>query len=34
MLRRLNPVLRGWCNYFRPGVSSRTFNYVDLIDYH
>ena len=29
LLRRLNPMLRGWCNYFRHGVSSRTFNYVD-----
>ncbi len=29
LLRRLNPVLRGWCTYFRHGVSSRTFNYVD-----
>ncbi len=29
LLRRLNPVLRGWCNYFRHGVSSRNFNYVD-----
>ncbi len=29
LLRRLNPVLRGWCNYFRHGVSSQTFNYVD-----
>jgi RNA-directed DNA polymerase len=29
LLRRLNPVLRGWCNYFRHGVSSRSFNYVD-----
>jgi len=29
LLRRLNPVLRGWCNYFRHGVSSRTFSYVD-----
>jgi RNA-directed DNA polymerase len=28
-LRRLNPVLRGWCNYFRHGVSKRTFSYVD-----
>ena len=22
-------MLRGWCNYFRHGVSSRTFKYVD-----
>ena len=29
LLRRLNPMLRGWCNYFRHGVSSRTFNYLD-----
>jgi RNA-directed DNA polymerase len=28
LLHRLNPVLRGWCAYFRPGVSSRTFNYL------
>ena len=25
LLRRLNPVLRGWCTYFRHGVSKRTF---------
>ena len=25
----MNPVLRGWCNYFRHGVSSRTFSYVE-----
>ena len=29
LLRRLNPVLRGWCNYFRHGVSKRTFGYID-----
>jgi RNA-directed DNA polymerase len=29
LLRRLNPVLRGWCTYFRHGVSARTFSYVD-----
>jgi RNA-directed DNA polymerase len=29
LLRRLNPVLRGWCMYFCHGVSSRTFSYVD-----
>lgn len=25
----MNPVQRGWCNYFHHGVSWRTFNYVD-----
>lgn len=29
LLRRLNPVLRGWCTYFRHGVCKRTFCYVD-----
>ncbi len=29
LLRMLNPFLRGWSNYFRHGVSSRKFNYVD-----
>jgi len=29
LLRRLNPVLRGWCNYFRHGVSSQTYSYLD-----
>jgi RNA-directed DNA polymerase len=29
LLRRLNPVLRGWCVYFRHGVCKRTFGYVD-----
>ena len=29
LLRSVNPVLRGWCNYFRHGVSARTFSYVD-----
>jgi RNA-directed DNA polymerase len=29
LLRRLNPALRGWCNYFRHGVSQRTFSYVE-----
>lgn len=28
LLHRLNPVLRGWTNYFRHGVSSQTFNYL------
>lgn len=29
VLLRLNPVLRGWCMYFRHGASKRTFAYVD-----
>ena len=28
LLQSLNPVLRGWTNYFRAGVSSRTFEYL------
>ncbi|HEY5245816.1 MAG TPA: group II intron reverse transcriptase/maturase, partial [Acidimicrobiales bacterium] len=29
LLRSVNPVLRGWCNYFRHGVSKATFGYLD-----
>jgi len=29
LLYALNPVWRGWCNYFRHGVSARTFSYLD-----
>lgn len=29
LLHRLNPVPRGWCAYFRCGVSSQTFAYLD-----
>jgi RNA-directed DNA polymerase len=29
LLKTLNPVLRGWCNYFYHGVSSKTFEYLD-----
>jgi len=29
LLRQVNPVLRGWCNYFKHGVSKRTFSYVE-----
>jgi RNA-directed DNA polymerase len=28
LLRRLNAALRGWCGYFRPGVSSTVFAYL------
>jgi RNA-directed DNA polymerase len=29
LLQRVNPVLRGWANYFRHGVSARTFSYLN-----
>ena len=29
LLHRLTPVLRGWTNYFRHGVSKATFGYLD-----
>ena len=29
LLRQLNPVLRGWCTYYRHGVCARTFSYID-----
>ena len=28
LLRQLNPILRGWCNYFKHGVSKATFGYL------
>ena len=33
LLHRLNPVLRGWCTYFRHGVSKRTFGYLGYFAY-
>ncbi len=33
LLKTLNPVLRGWCNYFYHGVSSKTFNYLDYFSW-
>jgi RNA-directed DNA polymerase len=29
LLHVINPVLRGWCNYFSHGASSRSFGYLD-----
>jgi RNA-directed DNA polymerase len=29
VIRKLNPVLNGWCTYFRVGNSNRTFHKVD-----
>ena len=34
LIRQLNPALRGWCAYFRPGVSSRTFAYLSYYTWH
>nr|WP_239536773.1 group II intron reverse transcriptase/maturase [Arthrobacter roseus] len=34
LLGRLNAVLRGWCNYFRHGVSKATFGYLDAFTWH
>ena len=29
LIHRLNPIIRGWCQYHRHGVSSQTFHYLD-----
>ena len=29
MIRKLNPIIRGWANYYRTQVSSETFNTLD-----
>jgi RNA-directed DNA polymerase len=34
LLRLLNRVLRGWCNYFRVGVSAQTFRYLGHFTWH
>ncbi|RDI45326.1 group II intron reverse transcriptase/maturase [Nocardia mexicana] len=34
LLGRLNSVLRGWCAYFRHGVSKATFGYLDAFAWH
>lgn len=34
LLRQLNPVLRGWCNYFRHAAASGTFGYLDHYTWH
>ena len=34
LLRQLNPALKGWCDHFRPGVSSRTFAYLSYYTWH
>ncbi|MCA8917268.1 MAG: group II intron reverse transcriptase/maturase [Gammaproteobacteria bacterium] len=34
LLHSVNRVLRGWCEYFRYGVSARTFGYLDYFTWH
>jgi RNA-directed DNA polymerase len=34
LLHRLNRVLRGWCNYFKHGVSAATFSYLGAQVWH
>ncbi len=33
LLISVNRVMRGWCNYFRHGVSARTFGYLDYFSW-
>jgi hypothetical protein len=34
LLVRINPAVRGWCAYFRPGVSYATFSYLRNYMWH
>jgi RNA-directed DNA polymerase len=34
LIRRLNPIIKGWCNYYRTVVSGATFEKVDDVLYH
>src|SRR5229473_1645854 len=34
LLRQLNPLLRGWANYYRNGAAKRTFQKVDCYVFH
>jgi len=34
LIRRLNPLIKGWCNYYRTVVSGATFEKVDDVLYH
>ena len=29
VIENLNPKIKGWCNYFKIGVSKETFSYLD-----
>lgn len=29
MLRQLNPIIRGWCNYYKGAVAKKIFSYID-----
>lgn len=32
IIAKLNPTIRRWCNYYRRGVASETFNKIDNLD--
>ena len=34
LIEKLNPIIRGWCNYFRSGASSKTFGYMNYFMFH
>jgi RNA-directed DNA polymerase len=34
LIRHLNPIIRGWSNYYRTAVSTRTFDKADDVLYH
>ena len=34
VIKRLNPIIRGWANYYRTQVSSQTFNTLDAMAAH
>lgn len=34
IVAKLNPIIRGWSNYFRVGASSETFNKLDKWIFH
>ncbi|WP_410541845.1 group II intron maturase-specific domain-containing protein [Wolbachia endosymbiont (group E) of Neria commutata] len=31
VIKTLSPIIRGWCNYYSSGVSSKTFGLLDSI---
>jgi RNA-directed DNA polymerase len=33
LIQKLNPIIRGWVNYFRPFCSRKSFEYMDAYLY-